>query len=418
MGGKMTLGTKLLVLFLVVGIVPFVSIGVASLLESGDALTEAAYEKLEAVQMNKRQQVEGFLVDRRGDLAALTEMVESLRKKAFEKLAVVQQIKKAQIEEFFRERRNDAVGLSTNNLVADAIRSYPNAFQEDGTVDEGLYKFFTMKFGDALEEFRKVNGYDDLLLVDLEGNVVFSATGAPDLGRNAITGELTDSILGRCLEKTSKEGVAFQDFQPYGPARGRHVAMLAASVYGVDQRSGERELVGTLVLKMSKAAVNKVAQRREGMGRTGETFFVGRSGEETAYRSDRTVKSGALGEETTAPYLEDLFAGGSRIETLLGEGGSVEIAAYAPLEIPGVDWGVVSVMSLEEAIAPRVDGEEFDFFARYARNGGYGDLLLIHPGGTVFYSVARKADYGTNALDGPYGDTGLGRMFRQVMETR
>ena len=421
MGGKMTLGTRLLVLFLAVGIVPFVSIGAASLIESGDALTEAAYEKLEAVQTNKKKQVEAYLADRRRDLAALTETAESLRQKAFEKLAVVQQIKKAQIEEFFRERRNDAVGLSTNNLVADAIRSYPNAFLADGTVDDGLYKFYGMKFGDTLEDFRKVNGYEDLLLVDLEGTVVFSAAGSPDLGRNAVSGELADSLLGRSLKRVAEEGVAFQDFEPYGPAEGRPLAMIAVPVHGTDQRSGERELVGTLVLKLSKAAVNTVAQRREGMGRTGETFFVGRSGNDTAYRSDRTVRSGALGEEVSAPYLEDLFAGGSGIETLLGEGGRVEIAAYAPLEIPGVDWGVVSVMSLEEAIAPRVGGEDggnLDFFSRYARNYGYGDLLLIHPGGTVFYSVAHAADYGTSVLNGPYRETGLGDMFLKVMESR
>ena len=417
MGGKKTLGTRLRVLFLAVGIVPFVSMGAASLLESGDALSQAAREKLEAVQTNKKKQVEGYIADRERDLRALVETVGNLRRKAVEKLAIVQQIKKAQIEAFFRERLNDAISLSRNTLVAEALNSYPNAFQEDGALDEGLYRFYSMKFGDALEEFRKVNGYGDVLLVDPDGDVVFSAAGAPDLGRNALSGDLGASLLGRCLERAGEEGVAFQDFEPYGPAEGRHVAMIAASVKSVDKLTGKPAQAGTLVLKISKDAVNTVAQRREGMGRTGETFFVGRVEEGTLFRSDRTVQEGTLGEKAAAPYLENLFEGKSGIETRLGTDGRVEIAAYAPLEIPGADWGVVSVMDLEEAIAPRSEGEELDFFGRYARNFGYGDLLLIHPGGTVFYSVAHAADYGTSLLDGPYRDGGLGTLFREAMAT-
>jgi len=416
MFSKTKLGAKLLILFLAVGVIPFACIGVASLLNSGTALTEAAYGKLEAVQTNKKIQIENYYADRRADLVALAETVGNLRDKAFEKLNVVQQIKKAQVEEFFRERISDIRSLAKNRIVSEALVSFPTIFKEDGSIDETLYRYFDMKFGETLKEFRTINNYEDIILVGPEGNVVFSAGGGADLGKNAVTGELKGSGLGKCLAKLGTD-VVVQDFEPYAPAKGRHLAFIAAPVAASNMSSAEDTAsIGALVFKMNKESVNLIAQRRDGMGSTGETFFVGRTEAGDGYRSDRTVKAGAMGADVRAVYLEKMFSGEAGIETILDETGNVEMVSYSPLDIPGVQWGTVSVMSLEEAIAPRAEGQEEDFFQRYVDNYGYEDLVLIHPGGKVFYSVAHSADYGTNLLDGTYRDSGLGAMLRNVLE--
>lgn len=416
MFSRMKLGAKLMILFLAVGIIPFATIGISSLLKSSEALTEAAYGKLEAVQTNKKTQVEKYLEDRQSNLSALSETVENLRNKAFEKLNVVQQIKKAQIEEFFRERINDIKGLSKNKIVSSALTSFPTAIDEEGTVDENLYKYFMMKFGESLKEFQTVNGYYDIILVDSNGTVVFSARGDEDLGMNAKTGTLKDSGLGRCIARIEEDAV-IQDFEPYAPADGLQAAFIGAPVHGDLMLSAEASTIGALVFKMTKESINRISQRREGMGTTGETFFVGRNNGSTTYRSDRTVKDGAIGGSINASYLEKLFSGETGTEARLDESGNVEIVSYAPLKINGLDWGTVSVMSLEEAIAPRAEGEEEGFFQRYVKNYGYEDLLLIHPEGKIFYSVAHASDYGTNVMEGPYKDSVLGRMFGKVMET-
>jgi len=44
---------------------------------------------------------------------------------------------------------------------------------------------------------------------------------------------------------------------------------------------------------------------------------------------------------------------------------------------------------------------------------GKEDVYFVNPDGTIIYSIYKNADFGTNLLNGPYKDTGLGRVFRK-----
>jgi PAS domain S-box-containing protein len=53
-----------------------------------------------------------------------------------------------------------------------------------------------------------------------------------------------------------------------------------------------------------------------------------------------------------------------------------------------------------------------------ARRFGYGDLFLIDPDdGRVVYTVAKRTDFGTDLLTGPYRNTRLSRVFRAARAT-
>lgn len=53
----------------------------------------------------------------------------------------------------------------------------------------------------------------------------------------------------------------------------------------------------------------------------------------------------------------------------------------------------------------------------FAEHHHYYDVFFIAPDGEVLYTVAREADYRTNILDGPYTDTGLGRLVRALLDS-
>ncbi|MEH6569985.1 MAG: cache domain-containing protein [Halioglobus sp.] len=46
---------------------------------------------------------------------------------------------------------------------------------------------------------------------------------------------------------------------------------------------------------------------------------------------------------------------------------------------------------------------------------GYYDVFLIGRQGTVFYTVEKESDYGTNLLDGKWRDTGLAEVYRKAI---
>ncbi len=55
-----------------------------------------------------------------------------------------------------------------------------------------------------------------------------------------------------------------------------------------------------------------------------------------------------------------------------------------------------------------------DRVAEFAAHHRYYDVFFIGPDGDVLYTVTKEDDYGSNLLDGPYADTGLGRLFRYL----
>jgi len=58
------------------------------------------------------------------------------------------------------------------------------------------------------------------------------------------------------------------------------------------------------------------------------------------------------------------------------------------------------------------------FIRSTTRQFGYDDLFLIdHENGRVVYTVAKKVDFGTSLMSGPYRNTKLGRVFRSARNT-
>ena len=52
------------------------------------------------------------------------------------------------------------------------------------------------------------------------------------------------------------------------------------------------------------------------------------------------------------------------------------------------------------------------------RTFGFYDIFLINQDGYVGYTVTKEADYQTNLITGPYSDSGLAQLFRQVQQTQ
>ena len=76
---KMKLGTKLIVAFLAVGVIPFATIGIISLTKSSNAISDQAYGQLKGVRGIKKTQIENFFAERQGDMGVMMETVSSLQ---------------------------------------------------------------------------------------------------------------------------------------------------------------------------------------------------------------------------------------------------------------------------------------------------------------------------------------------------
>ncbi|MDH4322382.1 MAG: methyl-accepting chemotaxis protein, partial [Desulfobulbaceae bacterium] len=73
--------------------------------------------------------------------------------------------------------------------------------------------------------------------------------------------------------------------------------------------------------------------------------------------------------------------------------------------------------TIDAAMASLTEGGT-DYFADYIKQYGYYDLFLIDPQGNAFYTVSKEADYQSNFVNGKYADSNMGKLVRQVLQTR
>lgn len=416
---NMKLGTKLMVAFLAVGVIPFAVIGITSLMKSSTALEGQAYGQLEAVRGIKKGQIESYFAERQGDMTVLVETVGTLRKEAFAKLDAVRQIKKTQIENYFKERLGDVSVLAANDTVLTAMEAFEEAFESNGKETGGyMWDSVEQEFAPWLEQYKEEYGYYDLFLIHNDGDVLYTVTKESDLGSNLVNGELKNSPLGKLFDK-AKGKAALQDFEPYAPSNNEPCAFVGAPV-----NKGGRT-IGVVALQLPLRQINGIMQERTGMGETGEVYLVG---------DDKLMRSNSYldpeGHSVKASFAGNVNQNGVDTEAsraaLSGEtasrvvmdyNGNPVLSSYAPLAIEGLEWAILAEIDVAEAFSP-VDQEGIEFYAKYKEIYGYYDLFLMNPNGYVFYTVARESDYQTNMVDGKYAGSNLGRLVRKVLETK
>lgn len=404
---------KLIGLFLTVGLIPLLIAVWISYTNSSATIQKQAFNQLKAVRDIKQAQIEKYFNEREGDMNVLVETVASLQQRAFEKLAAVQQIKKSQIEQYFRERFGDLEVYRKNQSVISAFKQFISAFNNGG-LNHTLWKQADENYGESLRNYVDTYGYYDLFVIAPTGDIVWTASQESDLGTNLVSGPYKESGLARVFTE-GKKAIAIQDYEWYEPSNE------PAAFIGGPVKNSTGELIGVLTFQLSPQQTNTIVQQRDGLGKTGETYLVGKTDNTISFRSNMlTMGEGkyVIGHEISTPYIVKALNDESGEEFNTDSNGELVMVDYSPLQIEGLKWAIITKMNVEEAITVQVKGNEQDFFTNYKETYGYYDLFLISPAGYVFYTVTHEPDYQTNMLNGPYKDSGLGKLVRKVLNTK
>lgn len=265
---------------------------------------------------------------------------------------------------------------------------------EDGTQYSRLHAQFHPTFRKVADEF----GYYDLFLIDNSGNVVYSVSKEVDFGTSLLIGPYARSGLANAFKEAQKQNsgyVAIQDFDFYVPSYSAPAAFMATPLYE------GTTLVGVLAIQIPVDEINSVMTNDgnwqvDGLGQTGETFLVG---SDLRMRSDsrallerpddyfsaleaqqvdaetieriRQLNTSVLDQPATSEAVELAIAGNSGKKEITNYIGEAALSAYAPLDIRGVDWVIVSEISRSEIFAP------INTFAKRVLIAAAGLVLLI-----------------------------------------
>ncbi|MFB2555408.1 adenylate/guanylate cyclase domain-containing protein [Herbiconiux liangxiaofengii] len=249
----------------------------------------------------------------------------------------------------------------------------------DGSAWSAANAEYNPYFRDAAERF----GYEDMLILDTEGNVVYSVYKGVDLGTNVLDGPYAGSSLAgaytEALTSNTLDYVGLTDFERYQPS------LDIPTAWGTSPLGDGDGVVGVLAVQFPLSVLNTTMTaggnwQAEGLGETGESYLVGPD------QLMRSVSRSVL--EHPDDYAQQAISAGTPVATaeriaevqgtvllqpvrsqavergLKGETGTIVetnylghevLTAYTPVPIEGIDWVVVASIDTAEAFAPVAD---------------------------------------------------------------
>lgn len=270
---------------------------------------------------------------------------------------------------------------STRNKDFDA--DFDELLVNNDAGDGTRYAEAAGRYGDYFTRLIEQSGYEDALLLNLDGDVVFSAYKGVDLGTNLNTGPYKDTAFAETYRETiatnSVNAVGITDFDRWIPS------LNIPTMWAISPVGNDSGITGAIAFQISLDAINDVMTggekwKEQGLGETGEVYLVGRDDlmrsisrelvekpEEFAERVIRNGTSPAIAHravETGGTVLLQPIdtkavelAQEGKTGTLEGRDyiGGDSVVAYAPLDIEGLDWVIVARIDSGEAFAPVAD---------------------------------------------------------------
>lgn len=420
--GSLDIQSKLLVMLLAVSIVAALVVGVVGYLNGRDSLQAAALNQVTSLRESRITELKRSFGQFTQTVVAQTRNESVIgATKAFEsgwdelQSRPVSDADHTKVEGWYRDtfvpQLDDETGGSANPdqfaptsdpqaylqaRYTAPFTDYDKAVQQDDAGDGSDWSSARAEYQPYFRQAVESAGYEDLLLMNTDGDVVYSAYSGPDLGTNLTDGPYRDSNLTTgyqdALRLTSSDDVVVTDFARYVPSLNLPTLWVMSPV-GEDGK-----IIGVMAVQVPIDLINQVMTgdngwAADGLGDTGESYLVG------ADHLMRSVPRQLL--EHPKAYQRDVIAAGTAPATakrevavkgavllqdvnttpvaraLQGKTGTVistdyrgkeVLAAYAPLEVDGLRWVVVAQMDSSEAFAPVND---------FARNIGLALVGII-----------------------------------------
>jgi methyl-accepting chemotaxis protein len=248
--------------------------------------------------------------------------------------------------------------------------------------DSSLYSEMHARMNEKFLSYMQTNSIYDIYLVSPEdATILYTVRKSYDLGTSLTSAEFANTELTKAFNEavnsTYSTSVFNSDFSPYAPAFNQQAAFLSTKIL-----SGGFP-AGILIFQLTSDAINSImtndnSWEKIGLGVSGETYLVG------ADKVMRSIKRAFV--ENPEDYIRELQSDGAdtatidairatqstvgRIESyhggigleqaLAGESGSEIyfnakneriLSAYAPLNIPNLNWAVVTEIEEREANA-------------------------------------------------------------------
>jgi PAS domain S-box-containing protein len=410
---RLSIGTKILIAFVSIAILAVAVVGLVSYQLGSRTLEEESFNKLTAVREMKAGQISDYyqlIVDQIITLSEDRMVIDAMR--AFDasvhtvetEIGITDADRYWMDAELRRYYADEYLERLIPNLLEEAAVSdywpqdedtrlmqsiyiagnpHPTGFKHlldnpgDGSSYSQAHELYHPVIRDFLERF----GYYDIFLVDVDtgGHISYSVFKEVDYGTSLLEGPYSETNFAEAYraarDADDPNFVELVDFDPYAPSYNAPAAFIASPIFDGDVK------IGVLVFQMPIDRINNIMTSHQnwsdvGLGNSGETYLVGddfllrnqsRFLIEDSENYFNMIEEIGVPLETRAKIRNfDSTIGLQEVKTegtqaaLSGETGTdifpdyrgvPVLSAYKPLDIPGMNWAIMSEIDREEAFA-------------------------------------------------------------------
>jgi class 3 adenylate cyclase len=402
---RISIQSKLLLMLLVTSILSAAVVGLIGYQSGQSSLRASAFDRLTEIRQSQTRQLQAQIADLQDSLviysrgSTASEAIQAYTA-GFDQLnnATISPAQQQAIvkyyQDVFAKHEDNQNGndvdidslLPTSNAQKYLQANYTTPFTDwdlavkfDDAHDGSAWSAANARFNDFFRQIVTRFEFEDALLLDTRGNVVYSAYKGVDLGTNILNGPYHGGALtgayNKAIESNAVDYVAITDFGDYQPAD-EPTAWLVSPV------GSQGRVEGVLALQFPISKINRLMTmdkrwEESGMGKTGETFIVGpddlmRSDSRLFLQDPEAFKRDVV-EAGTPPDVaqESIRQNGTTLVqpvateatrqaqrgqrgTLIADDylGHETLQAYAPVDVPGLHWAVIAKIDTSEAFAP------------------------------------------------------------------
>lgn len=306
-----------------------------------------------------------FLVDHR--------VSEAQFRAASDRLELLMALRKGALEAYFDTVRAELTFWSINDTLREQLAQLREAWAEisgdrlarlqRGYIDENPLPpkrrrdLAAVEDGSAYADAHRAihplasafvveRGYYDFFLIDPEGNVIYTVEKESDfadsLRREPLRGSGLARVYRRALETQGEPRVVFSDFERYAPSEGA-----PALFAGVAVRAAGGDNLGVIAVQVPTQRIQNIMQVSEGMGRSGETYLVGRDllmRSDSRFSEHSTILEVGVESETVKRAL----AGESGVALTDDYRGIPVLSAFGSFALDDFDWAVMAEIDRDE----------------------------------------------------------------------
>ncbi len=411
---KIGMGTKVITLFLIAGIVPLAVMGVLGYKSSSSSLKDQAFNQLVSVRETKKRQIEDYFTTIRKQVRTFSRnsmIVDAMKefKASFKDVRKENGITDYELREYrsalksyytadftneYKQQNNgkdpnavafldqlddDSIALQYNYIKANH-NQLGEKHNLDYADDKSTYSKHHSKYHPIIRDFLEQFGYYDIFLVDPDsGDIVYSVFKELDYTTSLKNGPYANTNFGRVYQDANNSNdsnyVKLVDFEPYAPSYEGAASFIASPIYDGPEK------VGVLLFQMPIDNINEVMTsdsnwKNVGLGDSGETYLIGHDlnmrsqsrfliEDKDGYfalmeglGADQVVLDKISAKESTI-LLQNVdtqgtraaIAGNINVEIFPDYRNINVLSAYSPVDIEDVEWVIMSEIDESEALS-------------------------------------------------------------------